>query len=44
MNHGYYGVFDKYISLVLDHRGFATDGPFAYWAWGLSVANLACKI
>ena len=27
MNHGYYGVFDKYISLVLSHQKFATDKP-----------------
>ena len=39
MNHDYYGVFDKHMTLVLVHQKFATDKLLALWAWGLSVAN-----
>ena len=39
MNHGYYGVFHKYTTLVLSHQKFATDKLLALRAWGLSVAN-----
>ena len=27
LNHGYYGVFHKYITLILDHWKFATETP-----------------
>ena len=39
MNHGYYGAFDKHMSLVLGHQKFATDKPLALSAMGLLVAN-----
>ena len=39
MNHGYYGVFNKYTTLVLGHWKFATDKHLILRAQGLSVAN-----
>ena len=37
--HGYYSVFNKYATLVLNHWNFDTDKPLALWAQGLSVVN-----
>ena len=28
MNHGSYGIFNKYTPLILGHRKFTTDKPF----------------
>ena len=39
MNHDYYSVLNKYMTLVLRHHKFATDKPFALQAWGLLLAN-----
>ena len=38
MNHGYYGAFNKYTTLVFGYRKFATDKALALQAQGLSVA------
>ena len=39
MNHGYYSVFDKYMTLVLYHWKFATNKPLALQGHSLPVAN-----
>ena len=39
MNHSYYSVFHKYMTLVLSHRKFATDKSLTLQARGLSMAN-----
>ena len=39
MKHSYYGVFNKYMTLVLGNWKFATDKPLALRVRGLSVAN-----
>ena len=43
MNHNYYGVFNKYMTVVISHgpqsSEFATDELQAWMAMGLSVAK-----
>ena len=39
MNHGSYGVFNKYMPLVLGHWKVTTDKSLALRAWSLSVVN-----
>ena len=39
MNHGHYGVYNKYTILILNHQKFASNELFTLQAWGLSVAN-----
>ena len=39
MSNGHYGIYNKYMTLVLGHRKLAIDKPLALWAQGLSMAS-----
>lgn len=39
MSHGYYGAYNKHMTIVLGHWKFTTNKPLTLWTQGLSVVN-----
>ena len=39
MNHGYFGEYNEYTTLILNHRKFTIDKPLCLRPQGLSMVN-----